>query len=59
MNIQFPELEFQWKDLDGKTLEFVVQSAVDSLYKEEVTVVMGYCKEDGNTYVIHTETKRI
>lgn len=44
-----------WRGL----VEFVVQSAVDSLLSEEVTVVMGYCKESGNTYVIHTETKRI
>ena len=59
MNLLFNPLEFDWKDLNGRTLEFVVRSAVDSLRSEEVTVVMGYCKEDGNTYVIHTETKRI
>lgn len=59
MNIQFSNLEFNWKDLNGKTLELVVKTDTDSLAKEMVTVVMGYCKEDGNTYVIHTETKRI
>lgn len=59
MNPLFNPLEFQWKDLDGKTLEFVVNSSYNSLYKEEATVVLGFCKENGKHYVIHTETKRI
>lgn len=48
---------FNWKDINGKTLEISVNSSVDSIAKEMVTVVMGYEKATGVCYLLHQERK--
>lgn len=49
--------QFSWKDLNGKTLEISVNSSVDSLANEMITVVMGLDKVSGVAYLLHQERK--
>lgn len=57
-------MTFDWKDLDGKTLEIIVRSdtqdSPDRLERKiEITCVFGYDKETKNYYCLATEEKEI
>lgn len=53
-------MTFDWKDLDGKTLEIIVRSDTEEELEGkhlEITCVFGYDKETKNYYCLATEEK--